>query len=243
MNTQTNDSLGFIDFHCHIIPDVDDGSKSISQSIEMANTAIQQGFSKIIATPHFSPAYDSVDKLAKINQNYEKLVQTLESNNIQIFIEKGFEIYLTKNLLYKKDFHQYCLGKTNYMLAEVNLSSSMSWLPELAHELSIQNINLILAHPERYENLFKKSSLISELKNAGIQFQVDLASIFGSYGKKIEKNTKFLLKNKLVDFFSSDAHHPSSKGFQYHQGIKKLKKYYTDQELQYILISKPNSIF
>lgn len=231
MNKQKiNNNFFFIDWHCHILPNIDDGAKSIEESIQMAKVAQQEGFSHIFATPHYSPYFDKQEKLNLIEFNLSQLVQTLKSNNIDISIYKGYELYLTKNIIYQNNFLDFSLGNTHHILVEFGIHSEFPWFLDFVYEMNLQGIEIILAHPERYPYLFKNKKISNELRNAGVLFQIDAASIFGAYGKKIQQNTKKLLKMGNIDLLGSDAHRPTSQGFYFSKTIQEIKKY-TDQKI------------
>ena len=113
-----------IDVHCHILPDVDDGSECMQESINMAMIAKEQGIDKIIATPHYHPEFKYL-KGEELNKVCEEFKKQLKENNIDIEIYLGNEIYFTYDLIEKiSELDFYCLNKSKLLIAESFFFSS-----------------------------------------------------------------------------------------------------------------------
>lgn len=195
-----------IDIHCHIIPSIDDGSKDMDCSIEMAKMAYEDGVEKIIATPHFYPGrYEN--SFETIENNLAILNKELKSRNIDLDIFPGQEVFLEKNLLnLYKDGILNTLNKSKYMLIETEFVKYPKECIELIYELKIQGIKAIIAHPERYSYVHKNLEILNDFIEEGCLFQLSAGSILGLYGKDCERTSKALIENGLCDFVASDAH-------------------------------------
>lgn len=195
-----------IDIHCHIISGIDDGSKDMDCSIEMAKMAYEDGTKKIIATPHFyAGRYEN--SFETIENNLAILNKELKSRNIDLDIFPGQEVFLEKNLLnLYKDRTLNTLNKSKYMLIETEFIKYPKEHIELIYELKVQGITTIIAHPERYAYAHKNLEILNDFIEEGCLFQLSAGSILGLYGKDCEKTSKALIENGLCDFVASDAH-------------------------------------
>lgn len=231
-----------IDIHSHILYDVDDGAKTIEESINIIKDLYNNGVTDIILTPHYIEysSYNSNknDNLKKINA----LKAKLKEENININLYLGNEIYINDNILeLLKEEKISSLNNSNYLLIELPMSGKYDNYIEIFKELIENGYKVILAHPERYSTFKKDIELVIELKKIGILMQCNLESILKKYGKDTYKTIKKLAKNKLIDFFASDIHH--KKDYNYIlKARNKLKKYYTIEELDNLFCNNQKDI-
>ena len=195
------------DIHSHILYDVDDGSKSIDESIKLLEGLKDVGFDRVILTPHYihNDTYctDNKEKLDKFNILKDKIIE----NNIGIDIYLGNEVFISDNILSNiEKGNIYCLNNSKYVLIEIPFYNRINNLLDIFYELKVSGYKVILAHPERYSILQKDYKLIDELKNDGVLFQCNYSSILGYYGSNAKKLFKYLLKNHYVDYFGTDIH-------------------------------------
>lgn len=220
-----------IDFHSHILPEIDDGSKSYEESLKMLEEAQNIGFDTVISTSHYavdcyeSPEYKRKELIEDLN---------LEENVPEIIL--GSEIFLTYNIIeLLKEYKASTINGTNYVLIELPLRHHFNNLKNIINTLKENDYRPIIAHPERYlfiQNNFKE---IYELKELGVLFQCNYGSILGNYGIKAKSTIKKMLKNGLVSFMGSDAHRKKSIYLQIPKAISLISKYISSEELQNII--------
>ena len=201
-----------VDIHAHIIPFVDDGARTIDDSITMIEHEIAIGVDTIIATPHhiFHRYEKSVEE---INKNYQLLLEEVKKRNLNINILLGQEIYYSSrediiNLLKEKKL--LTLDNTNKVLIEFSFTKEPEDLMEIIYNLSVNGYEVIVAHVERYE--WMNIDKVIELRSEGALIQVNSDAVIGVTSLKEKRFVKKLLKNNLVDFIASDTHwfRPSS---------------------------------
>ena len=190
-----------IDLHSHIIPNVDDGSKTFDESIEILNEAKKVGFSDVILTSHFIPEYNEtkIEELISLKEDLQK-------NCDSIKLHSGMEVYITERieeLLNNKKI--LTLAGSNYLLMELPLSNHVNYFEYVIYVLQSKNIIPIIAHPERYLEVQKNYKLVEEYIEKGCLIQCNYASILGYYGKDAQKTVKKLLKEKLVNLKVNSA--------------------------------------
>lgn len=220
-----------IDFHSHILPEIDDGSKSYEESLKMLEEAQNIGFDKVISTSHYaidcyeSPEYKRKELIDDLN---------LEENVPEIIL--GSEIFLTYNIIdLLKEFKASTINGTNYVLIELPLRNHFNNLKNVINILKENDYRPIIAHPERYLFIQKNFKEIYELKELGVLFQCNYGSILGNYGIKAKSTMKKMLKNGLVSFMGSDAHRKKSIYLQIPKAISLISKYISSEELQNII--------
>ena len=195
------------DIHSHILFDVDDGSKTIEESIELLKKLKEIGFSNIILTPHYieGSEYSSTnkEKISKIKQ----LKEELEKQNININICLGNEIFINNNIYELiKEKEIYTLNNTRYILVELPFHNQIVNLEDIIYELKIKGLRPIIAHPERYTYFQKNYKEVDRLREEGFVFQGNYASILGYYGKESKKLIKYMLKKHYIDYLGTDIH-------------------------------------
>ena len=215
LNSQPNYLFeDLVDIHNHILPGIDDGCNSISESLKMVKIYKELGFKKVIPTPHiFHDRYPNNPK--SISVSYKKLIQS--QVNIKSYISNpAAEYMLDENFLINlKSRSTLLLISGQYILIEIPFFGTLDAVTACTLQFEKLKITPILAHPERYYNINNIDSFI-KLKDRGILFQLNLLSLLGYYGVRIKDKAKAIFNSNLYDCVSSDAH--SSRD------LEKLKK-------------------
>lgn len=195
------------DIHSHILFDVDDGSRTIEESIELLKQMKELGFNNVILTPHYiqGSEYCRANQEKKIKFN--EIKEELKKQNIKINIFLGNEIFIN-NEIYEliKNGKIHTLNNTRYILVELPFHHPIMNLEDVIYELKIKGLIPIIAHPERYTYFQENYKEIDRLKEEGFLFQANYASILGYYGKESQKLMKYMLKKQYIDFLGTDLH-------------------------------------
>ena len=196
------------DIHSHLIYDIDDGTKTMEESIELIKLLHQVGFNNLIITPHYIEkskySANNNEKLKKFNE----LKKAVKKEKIDINLYLGNEVFINNNMLEDiKVGEIYTLNNSKYLLFELPLHNQILNVTDVIYEIKLAGYIPVLAHPERYDYLYKKHSLIDSLKKEGILFQANFGSIIGLHGLKAKRLIKYLLKKDYIDFFGTDLHH------------------------------------
>lgn len=195
-----------IDVHCHILPDVDDGSECMLESINMAMIAKEQGIDKIIATPHYHPEFKYL-KGEELNKVCEEFKKQLKENNIDIEIYLGNEIYFTYDLIEKiSELDFYCLNKSKYILIEFPPTNFLLNLCNIVYELKQKGFIPVLAHVERYIKIHDDPEIIYDCIKTGAIIQINSSSLIGKQGKEIQRFCNLLIERNMVHLVATDAH-------------------------------------
>ena len=194
-----------IDIHCHILPGVDDGSRSKEESLLMLAQAKAAGITQIVCTPHYkSNSYSQ----QPIDDAFEWFSAQAEEAGIETIL--GYEIHWKKILSQGiDDVFAHVIGDTKLALIEFSAGHNIGQFEQRAlWKLRGRGIIPIIAHPERYVSVQKNLTLADELKDAGCLLQMSADTIEASMFSGQRKAYKYLLKNGMYDYVASDAHSP-----------------------------------
>lgn len=219
-----------IDIHNHSLPLVDDGAISIEEAIENIEYLKERNITDIILTSHYINNSNYEADVLERRKLLEKLKLHFKNDNINLYL--GNEVYVCDSniileLLEKEKITT--LNGSKYLLIEFPLHQSIHHIDNLLCELNDKGIIPIIAHPERYRMFQKDYKKILDLLEYNCLLQCNLGSISEQYGSKAKKYMKWLLKNDLVSFISTDFHHIPSKDF-INKSFKKLNRIISKQK-------------
>ena len=200
-------SFLIVDLHSHVLPGIDDGSPSMEESLKMLNSWVELGYKKIITTPHVIHALYPNTKERILGQMYH-LQDVIKENNIPLELEASAEYHLDYEFKDKLNSGEVIpFGKEKYLLVELPFQKPSYSFEEILFDISIAGYEPILAHPERYAYLANNFSEYEALKDRGLLLQVNMNSLTGLYGKQAQKIAERLIKENMVEFAGTDAHH------------------------------------
>ena len=231
-----------IDLHSHIIPKIDDGSKSIEDSIAMIKEAKNAGFTDIFLTPHYIENYFDLDVQSR-KEKFAELREIVKENNIEINLFLGSEIFINPEIdkLYLSNTIL-TLNNSKYMLIEIPMNDTILYLDDVIENLVSIGITPILAHPERYQCVQNDINVCEGLIDKGALFQMNFGSIIGVYGKDVKKTAIKLLKNNYIHFLGSDAHRKESLYTKIESAKKKIIKIIGKEKIDILTIENPKHI-
>ena len=195
------------DMHSHLIPGIDDGAKTVDDSLSLVKQLVDLGYKKIITSPHVYQEYypNTFDTI----ENGLRLVRkALSEHDMHLDFSAGAEYYLDEHfeeLLNEKQSIRKISG--NYVLVEMGFFGAPPNLENYIFQLQLAGYKPILAHPERYSFYQGKLDAFIRLKDLGCVLQVNLLSLAGYYGKEVAHLAQKLIKNELVSFLGTDLHH------------------------------------
>ena len=210
-------SLGIqTEIHSHLLPAIDDGVKSIEESIGIIRAFEKMGVKRIITTPHIMmDFYKNTPEI--IQSKLITLQEALEKENIQVKVEAAAEYYLDEGFMSKLNNDEPLLTfGDKYVLFETSYINSSSYLISALFAMKSQGYKPVLAHPERYSYLYSGFDKFKELYDLGMYFQLNTNSLSGYYDKDAKKFAEKLIDNNMIDFIGSDCH-----GFRHLEALKK----------------------
>ncbi|MGR3766044.1 tyrosine-protein phosphatase [Rossellomorea sp. NS-SX7] len=218
-----------IDIHSHILPGIDDGAKTMKDSLDMARLAVSEGIHTIIATPHNNDSYDNLksDILPLVDQLNDQLrreeidLQVLPGQECRIYGEI-IEDYKSGHIL---TLNQY----TQYIFVEFPSNSVPRYADRLFYDIQNEGLVPVIVHPERNAELTARPDKLYNLVKNGAATQITASSLIGYFGKNIQKFTRQLIEANLTHFIASDAHNISNRTFKMNEAMDYIEdKYGTD---------------
>lgn len=228
-----------IDIHSHIIPNVDDGARSVEETFNILKEAQEAGFTDVILTSHFLLNYYETNAQELIFWK-EKLQEVLKKQGTKINLHSGMEIYITnqmEELLENKKI--LTLANSRYMLIELPLATNVKYFDYVVYYLEAKGIKPIIAHPERYKCVQKDPDIVEEYIEKGCLIQCNYGSIVNLYGREAEKTIKTLLKKNQVHFLGSDVHRENGTYLIILDAIKKIRKIIGENKINEITTINP----
>lgn len=231
-----------VDVHCHIIPNVDDGSQSVEQTFKMLKEAEKVGFTDIIATSHFIIGHYETDsnELAFWKDKIQEILIATE-NKLRIY--SGMEIYISNDITSLiKENKLLKMANSRYILIELPFNSEVKYFENVMYYLQSYNLIPVIAHPERYKYVQKNPKIVKEYIEQGCLMQCNYGSILELYGKDAKNAVKYLLKHDLVHFLGTDCHKPNSIYKDIPEAVKKIKKLIGEEQFELISTKNPIKI-
>lgn len=231
-----------IDLHNHVIYGVDDGSKSLEQSIEMLKQAEEQKISVVCCTPHVH----EITKDSEIDVMIERidiLRKEVQKNKINVELVLGSEIMFHSKILetVKKLCGTYN-GMKSYCLVEFPAFDFPDVTGELIYELSMEGITAIIAHPERNGRMVANLDQLFNLVKYGALLQMDIGSLLGDFGSSTKKACEQILSYDAYSFAASDAHSLGKRCFLIDKGYKAISELKGSEVAELLLKTNPRKV-
>ncbi|MDY2628733.1 MAG: CpsB/CapC family capsule biosynthesis tyrosine phosphatase [Lachnospiraceae bacterium] len=192
------------DMHCHVLPGMDDGCRTVQESVEVLTCSKKQGIDGICATPHYYPKETVEHFLKRRSQSYDILCKEMDGHQ-EDFPEicLGAEVAFHTGLVYEEKLDQLCYGQSHYLLLEMPFSS---WSPNVLKEVNsihrVRGLTPVIAHLERYLKIAGTDAL-EELLNMHVLIQMNAEFMQGFWNRK---KAKRMLENGMIHVMGSDCH-------------------------------------
>ncbi len=206
------------DFHAHILPGMDDGSRSIEESLAMLRAAAEQGIRRIAATSHFYPTDESPEIFLKRRRMaLEALLPAVEPDMPEIL--PGAEVYFFNGISHVREMKQLRIEGTQLLLLEMPFSPwTDAMIAEVQQLARIPGITVLLAHIERYLR-WQKMPVWEMLLDSGILMQSN-AEFFLSW--QTRRKARRMLESGMICLLGSDCHNTSSRPQRMGEALKAI---------------------
>ncbi len=195
-----------VDVHSHFIDGIDDGAKTIEDSLGMLAGMKGLGYQKVITTPHvMSDYYRNTTEI--ITTGRDRIAEAAGKAGIDIEIECAAEYYLDADLMPKIKAKDILTFGDGYVLFELPFLSEPPNLAEIVFEMQLAGYKPVLAHPERYAFWHQKFEKYQELADKGVVLQLNINSLTGHYSPEVKQISKRLVDKGLISLLGSDCHH------------------------------------
>ncbi|HET7545341.1 MAG TPA: CpsB/CapC family capsule biosynthesis tyrosine phosphatase [Polyangiaceae bacterium] len=232
---------GFVDLHCHYLPGIDDGASSAQDGVAMLRGLHALGFAHVLATPHTRPGmFDNTASSigAAFVQFKSGLPADVALPELSPSSEHYFDEVVFQRLLSGQGL-PYPGGKA--VLLEFYQIDFPPMIQHRLFDLRARGLLPVIAHPERYQCLWRSPELLQKLVDSGSAALLDIASLIGKYGRKVQECAEVLLERGLYHAACSDAHRPADVP-EVARGIERLRALYGPEEVTFMFRDGPEQL-
>jgi protein-tyrosine phosphatase len=192
-----------VDVHCHILPGIDDGPATMAESMAMAESAVADGITHVVATPHSSSEYHfDFKRVRRIRDELQSRI----GGRLQLATGCDFHLNHENLTLLRKEASPYCLNQHDYLLVEFNEISIPPGMDQTLHEIQLAGLRPVITHPERNRILQAHPERLKKWARQGCFVQVTGGALTGTFGDTAQRDALKWICEGLVHFVASDAH-------------------------------------
>lgn len=230
-----------IDIHAHVLPGLDDGPRTLDESLAMLRVAESEGIRTVIATPHFDGQDATVPKLAA---SVLRVVRREAAQiGLQVRILGGFEVALSPTLRDAAvSMRSLALNGSRYILVEAPVAYWPAWVEESLFWLQSQGFQPILAHAERYVALQTNPTRALSLADRGILLQINGGSLTGAGGRDEHRYAESLLRHGLAQFIASDCHSAKRRRPALRSAMVRAGRVVGSTSVEHLLMHNPRAV-
>ncbi|MFR0504815.1 tyrosine-protein phosphatase [Limosilactobacillus reuteri] len=214
-----------VDLHCHLLPETDDGSKSMEISLRMAHEATENGVTHALLTPHhMNGRY--VNHKQNVIQRTKEFQKQINAHNIPLTVFPGQKVRINGQLLEALDKDDILFADTagKYMMLEFPDDDVPHYTNQMIFDLQQRGIVPVIVHPERNTKIMSEPDLVYQLLQKGCLSQITASSYVGTFGKKVEDFSRQLIEAGQGYVFASDAHDLPGRKYEMQQAFEKMRR-------------------
>ncbi|HZS71150.1 MAG TPA: CpsB/CapC family capsule biosynthesis tyrosine phosphatase [Candidatus Acidoferrum sp.] len=227
-----------VDIHCHILPGIDDGPEDIQVSLAMAENAIADGITHVVATPHASTEY--AFDFRRVRALHGELQARLGG---RLTLATGCDFHLNPENLeaLSRDPAPFCINQRCYLLVEFNEFSIPPSMDQTLHELQLRHIRPIVTHPERNVILRTSPKRVANWVRLGCYVQITANSLTGAFGPLAQKQALRWIAQGAVHFIASDAHNVRSRPLKLRPAFELLRSQFGETTARGLCSDNPRA--
>lgn len=234
------------DLHSHLVPGVDDGARTLEESLEGIGRMAAAGLGAVVTTPHLqaSTTLDSVAmevEMARMDRAWEEVSTAVSAEYPDLIFRRGFEIRMDVPDLALDDA-RIRLGGTSFVLVEWSGMQIPPGTADVVHRIRAGGLRPLIAHAERYSGRWDRSTQAREWRSQGGYLQVNLGSLVGRHGSQARQMAFQLLRNGLVDVLATDFHGRPHYDLYLDDVSERLRKVGADEQLHLLTSVNPHRI-
>ncbi|MFM8485278.1 MAG: tyrosine-protein phosphatase [Bacteroidota bacterium] len=195
-----------VDMHSHILPGIDDGAPDVETSLQLIRNLLDMGYRQFIATPHIYPEIHPNNR-ETIAHALATLRTALREAGMNVQVDAAAEYMIDDAFDSTLQQGNLLTLPGNRVLVEMSTMSVPPNLDQSLFQLQLDGYQPVIAHPERYLFVGKSRARFHDWHDRGYELQINLLSVTGYYSPVVKENALYLLKNNLVHFAGTDAHH------------------------------------
>jgi len=229
-----------VDLHCHILSGFDDGAKSVQESLTMAETAIADGITHVVATPHSSNEYRF--DFAAVQQACREL-QVAVGDRLKLATGCDFHLSPENLAALKKNAAPFCIHQKDYLLVEFNEFAIPPAMDETLYQIQLAGLRPIITHPERNAIIRARPERLEKWIRNGAYAQVTGGSLTGTFGPGAQQNALTWIARGLVHFVASDAHNLTARPHKLRAAYDVVRSEFAQQMAEALFVENPLAAF
>ncbi|SRR6266436_21949 len=229
-----------VDLHCHILPGLDDGPDNMELSLAMAESAIADGITHVVATPHSNSEY--VFDYSRVRKVREELQAKIDG---RLILASGCDFHLSPENLdaLRAEASRFCINQRDYLLVEFNEYSIPPAMDQTLHEIQLMRLRPVITHPERNAILRLQSERLLKWVRLGCFIQVTAGSLTGVFGTGAQKDAWRWMADGLVHFVASDAHNMRGRPLKLQPAFELVLKQFGEEVASALFVDNPMAAF
>ncbi len=231
-----------IDLHCHLLHGLDDGPRSLEESLEMARLMVADGIGVAACTPHIMPGVFNNDG-PTIRERVARLQEELDRAGVPLTLVAGADVHMAPNLTGAlRSGAALTIHDSGYVLIEPPHHVPPPRIDEAFFDLMAAGYQPILTHPERLTWIERKYDAIERLFAAGVWMQVTAGSLLGDFGPAPKHWAERILDAGMCHILATDAHNPTRRPPRLRAGFEAAKARVGLDEAINLVVHRPFGI-
>ena len=231
-------SPALIDVHSHVLYGLDDGARTLEESVAMVRMAVASGTTALVATPHANPAHRFAPELIE-----QRLAEISAGAGDAVRLYSGCDFHLSFDNIQDAIAHpqKYTINHQSYLLVEFSDFLIFHNTSEIFARLQEAQMIPVVTHPERNPLLRQRIEPLAAWVEAGACIQITAQSLTGDFGTRAREFCELLLDRKLVHFVASDAHDCERRPPRLDLAHAWLKKRYGEALAERLCVTNPGA--
>lgn len=229
-----------VDLHCHILPGIDDGPDTMEESLRMAATAIDDGITHVVATPHANSRHWF--DFARVRQLRDDLQDQI-GDRLKMATGCDFHVNPENLSLLRKKPRPFCINQRDYLLVEFNEISIPPAMDRTLHEMQLVGIRPIVTHPERNAILRTHPERLRGWIRQGCFAQVTGGALTGAFGPAAQEKALQWIREGVVHFVASDAHNNGSRPLRLQPAYDVVANQFGEEKARALFLENPLAAF
>lgn len=229
-----------IDIHCHLLPGIDDGAASLDEALAMAETAIADGVTHVVCTPHASVKY--FFDYAAVREALVTLQARL-GNRLTLATGCDFHVLPESLAHLRENPASFCINQRDYLLVEFSEFSIPPSMDRILYELLLAGLRPIVTHPERNAILRARPDRLREWVRHGACAQVTAGALTGTFGPDARRDAGNWIEEGLIHFVASDAHNTRGRPLRLRPACELVAKRFGEEKARALFLENPLAAF
>jgi len=227
-----------IDIHCHILPGLDDGPDAFDEALQMAEAAIADGITHVIATPHANDMFSF--EPARVHALREEL-QARIGPRLELGTGCDFRLNAENLEALKADAQRFTLRQGSYLLVEFSEFAIPPGADQTLHELQLAGLQPIVTHPERNAILRERPEILARWVKLGCAAQVTAGALTGAFGSASQRWAERWIERGLIHFVASDAHNTRGRPLRLRPAYQQVEKRFGEGVARALFLENPRA--